>query len=568
MSFSQHAVTQEQQEIFDYEPLDMVITAPAGCGKTEALAYRAKGLLERFDFTGNGRRLLIVSFTNQARDNVSERLKKYIRIQMLKQRVTVCNFHGLASRIIKAHGSLVGLDEAWEVASFDWTRKVTQTLDCEKTTREQVESALKDAKLNCLSDSEVMGRLQTIDGRVGQLAVSVEKMRIKNKIVTYDDQIRTALWILQDKRVTKLYQNHFFAALVDEFQDLTPQQLQFVKALCGNNISYAGDLAQSIFSFAGADADYTYREISKSIRKQVKLLRSFRSAPAVLNAVNSLSSLTGSETLITAFPAHWGSGGLSAFASFDNESDEAVWIVKMAQTFLQHCPNQRIGIIARTGFRSNAVKRILASQGVCFTDWGNGMFRPEVARTLRNICDDMEGRTFERKLEVYRYIMQRAVLTHGSSSEELEDACAWLFDQVLERKVDLSKTSEIKGSINEKKGNETIATRGGIHCLTGHAGKGQQFDWVFIVGLDRGSIPFYKANTEDEVNEEARVLSVMISRARIGFVATSTSANPFGYARDASEFLRYLQETPGFICGSDRIETWCTEADWPAIAQM
>jgi len=110
MQASAPGVTKEQQEIFDYEPYGMVITAPAGCGKTEALAYRAKGLLERYDFSGNGRRLLITSFTNQAKDNINERLKKYIGVQTLREHVTVCNFHGLASRIIKSHGQLIGIE--------------------------------------------------------------------------------------------------------------------------------------------------------------------------------------------------------------------------------------------------------------------------------------------------------------------------------------------------------------------------------------------------------------------------------------------------------------------------
>lgn len=570
-----HEVTDEQQEIFDYKPFGMVITAPAGCGKTEALAYRAKGLLERYDFSGNGRRLLIVSFTNQARDNINERLKKYIDAKTLREHVTVCNFHGLAARIIKAHGDVVGIDKTWEVAGFDWIRRTVQTLNCSRETRERVEAALQSAKLASLSDGEVMQSLQeqAEAGAVGQLAMAIESDRVEARIVTYDDQIRTALWVLRDNKVAQLYQNHFFAALVDEFQDLTPQQLQLVKALCGDNISYAGDLAQSIFSFAGANPVYTYQEISKSANKQIKLLKSFRSAPAVLNAVNSLSEMTHSEQLVAAFPDHWGDGGLSAFASFPDEGAEAKWVVKMAQTILQLCPNQRVGIIARTGFRIKGIKDVLASNNVQYTDWSSGIFRPEIARALRRTCDDLLSRAangvdFENRLDIYRYIVERTTLPQDNAHEELEDACAWLFDRVLERDTNLSQASEIRESICERRSNESFATCKGIHCLTGHAGKGQQFDWVFVVGLDNGSIPFYRASTEQEIEEEARVLSVMISRARIGFVATSAKINPYGYTRRPSDFLSSLQRTPGFIFGSDCVEDWCAKADWQSISKM
>lgn len=565
--FSSHNdVTKEQQVIFDYRPLGMVITAPAGCGKTEALAYRAKGLLDRFDFSGNGRKLLIVSFTNQARDNISERLKKYIGIQALRQHAVVCNFHGLATRIINAHGSIVGLDGEWTIANYDWIKRIARSLKCSKNTKEEVLSALQKAKLKCINDDDMMAELQALDGLVGNLATSVEKSRIKEKIVTYDDQIRTALWILQDERVAKLYRNHFFAAIVDEFQDLTSQQLLLVETLCGENVTYAGDLAQSIFSFAGADAQYTYQKITKSGRMQIELLKSFRSAPAVLNSVNSLASLTDSKGLTAAFPERWGSGGFSSVASFDNQDNEAEWVVRKCHLILRHCPNQRIGIIARTAFRAFSVKHTLTSQGIGFTDWGDGLFRSETAKILRSICDDISDKSFEKNLDLLLYIKQRAAAIQDTPSEELVDACGWLFDQVM--RSGLSGIPDIKKRINEQRGNETIASRGGIHCLTGHAGKGQQFDWVFIIGLEQGTIPFYKAQSDDEKLEEARVLSVMISRARIGVITTYASSDTYGHDKAPSEFLSYLREAPGFLSDRRQIESWFAQADWPTIETM
>ena len=249
MTSTEYVMTQEQQGIFNYRPLNMVITAPAGCGKTEALAYRAKGLINRYDFAGNGRKLLVVSFTNQAKDNISERIKKHIGLQTMRQHVTVCNFHGLSARIINAHREMIGLDDEWTVASFDWIGRFMQSLNCDRKVKMQAREALQKIKLECLTDKEVKAKIQTIYGQVGNLAQIIEKERIKEKIITYDDQIRTALWILQNKNVAKLYRNHFFAALVDEFQDLTHQQLRLVQALCKDRVTFAGDLANVSINF-------------------------------------------------------------------------------------------------------------------------------------------------------------------------------------------------------------------------------------------------------------------------------------------------------------------------------
>lgn len=572
MQSNSYEVTAEQQEIFDYEPFGMVITAPAGCGKTEALAYRAKGLLERYDFSGNGRKLLIVSFTNQARDNISERLKKYIGVRMLREHVTVCNFHGLSSRIIKAHGQLIGIGSDWTLANVDWVGRELRAGGYSRDDANQVKLVMRDAKLTCLTDEAVKKQLEGVAGQVGKIALSIEKKRINEKIISYDDQIRVALWLLRDPRVVALYRNHFFAALVDEFQDLTPQQLRFLQTLCGENITFAGDLAQGIYSFAGANIAFVQKEIAKGPSRQIKLLKSFRSAPAILNAINSLSPLTGSEHLSAAFPSRWGSGGAAGFASFDDENLEAEWIVGMSKFILRHCPHQRIGIITRSDYRAYTTKRMLTRSGIEYIDWGNGIFRPKVAGVLRAICSDIQSCSFANNLEVLQYIQQRAATYHVGQTEGLEEGCGWLFDQLFQRSFDLSKVREIEGKITVRRGNETIATHEGIHCLTGHAGKGQQFDWVFVIGLEDGTIPDFRARNPESKREEARVLSVMISRARIGIFGTYTKGrvDKWGnyHKNTPSEFIGYLNRVPGSLCGRRNIETWCSKADWPAISLM
>lgn len=565
MLSNDHEMTPEQQEVFDFRPLDLVITAPAGCGKTEALAFRAKGILERYNFTENDRRLLIISFTNQAKDNIGERLKQHIDAQRLRQHITVCNFHGLAGRIIRAHGNMIGLDSCWTIANFDWVGRFARTLNCSRKTQEQAKLALQHIKINSTTDSEVMNKIQTIEGNIGLYARKIEEARVNEKVITYDDQIRVALWILRDARVMRIYRNHFLAALVDEFQDLTHQQLDLVRSLCGKNVTYAGDLAQSIYSFAGADAKSTFQEITKNGIKQIKLLKSFRSSPAVLNAVNSLSPLTGCDHLLAAHPKHWGDGGIFSFASFHNEENESDWIAHICKSILNHCPNHRVGIITRTAYRADKIKQTFKTREIEYIDWGDGRFESKTAATLQAVCDVMPDKLPDSMSECFSLIRQKAIAIQGSTSEDLEDGCGWLFDQII--RANGSGLSEIRRRIGKRNGSETIATHHGVHCLTGHAGKGQQFDWVIIAGLEQGSIPDYRAKSPEELNEEARVLSVMISRARIGAITTA-SAIVRRHRKEKSQFLSYLRKTPDFLYGQSNINSWFTEADWSIIARM
>lgn len=88
-----------------------------------------------------------------------------------------------------------------------------------------------------------------------------------------------------------------------------------------------------------------------------------------------------------------------------------------------------------------------------------------------------------------------------------------------------------RGQEWKERGNETIATHEDVHCLTGHAGKGQQFDWVFVLGLEDGTIPDFRAKSPESECEEARALSVMISRARIGVFGTYTKGKDYRWGK-------------------------------------
>lgn len=111
--------TQKQIDIRDTRVLDLLVVAPAGCGKTEALALRIQGLLQRGDVAAP-KKILATTFSNRARDNIRERLRYYLAPSVMRDRVTVSNFHGLAARLIRAHGNVIGLSEELLLPESDW----------------------------------------------------------------------------------------------------------------------------------------------------------------------------------------------------------------------------------------------------------------------------------------------------------------------------------------------------------------------------------------------------------------------------------------------------------------
>jgi DNA helicase-2/ATP-dependent DNA helicase PcrA len=81
-----------------------------------------------------------------------------------------------------------------------------------------------------------------------------------------------------------------------------------------------------------------------------------------------------------------------------------------------------------------------------------------------------------------------------------------------------------------------------MHVLTGHKGKGQEFDWVVVIGLETGHIPDFRTATAAETAEELRILHVMVSRARYGLILTFCRRDGWRTAT-ASPWLEVLRAT-------------------------
>lgn len=111
--------TAAQVQVRDHESLALLLVAPAGCGKTETLAIRVAGLIETGRIT-SPQRILVTTFTNRAKDNLRDRLRDYVTYDAQRKHVTVMNFHGLAARLIRAHGAVIGIDSEIELPESDW----------------------------------------------------------------------------------------------------------------------------------------------------------------------------------------------------------------------------------------------------------------------------------------------------------------------------------------------------------------------------------------------------------------------------------------------------------------
>ena len=123
--------TPSQQDAIDARGGSIIVSAAAGSGKTRVLVERVIGLLTNKDAPTDADRLLIVTFTKAAAEEMRGRISSAIdellikepdntalrRQQLLLMNADICTIHSFCSRIIRENFYLLDIDQDFRIAS-------------------------------------------------------------------------------------------------------------------------------------------------------------------------------------------------------------------------------------------------------------------------------------------------------------------------------------------------------------------------------------------------------------------------------------------------------------------
>lgn len=512
-----------------------MIIAPPGCGKTEVLAHRANHLIQSLR---PNQRILALTFTNRAKANLEERLRAVLGYARMRRYLTVRNFHGHATQVVLAHGRTIGLDlGSLLLPKTSTLRRALEATGEDRDTRNAVEDLLGQVKRAPLTDPEVLAVLAQRSAAPGAaLAQRLEKERQAANQLHYDDLLRHAQRLLQIPAVGHLYRCHFGAVLVDEFQDLSLQQLDLARLSCSERQTYAGDPLQGIFSWAGAEPAKVEREIRTLCGEPILLRESYRSSPGVLATVNSMSKPLGAAAdLVSANPEQWAGGGCSAALAVRDRAAEALAVAALSQTILTRDPSASVGVISRAAWRRENIDSALSGQAdFTVRRWDLALEDPRIVALIRETVASLpRGATVDAARDA---VLDAVDPADVDTLEQVDDAFVAL------RQTQAGTARAALRSIRVSDPKQAVGP--GVHLLNAHTGKGQQFDWVFVIGLEEGHLPGKKSNQGTALIEEQRVLLVMLSRARHGLVVSRVQMNDgrFGpYAATQSRWWNILR---------------------------
>lgn len=564
----------EQREVATALHGPVCVLAGAGTGKTRAITHRIAygvraGILQPTS-------VLAVTFTNRAAGEMRGRLR-----QLGAGGVQARTFHSAALRQLQyfwpkaVGGDLPRLVERKVQLVAEAAARCRIRLD--RNELRDVTSEIEWSKVTQTVPADypaVVAKTQRDAPRdpaeISQIYAMYEQLKRDRSVIDFEDVLLLTVAILQDRHdiadhVRRQYQ-HF---VVDEYQDVSPLQQRLLDLWLGDRdtLCVVGDASQTIYSFTGATPDHLLNFRTRHPNATVvKLVRDYRSTPQVVHLANGLLGQARGRAAEHRLElvSQREPGPEPAYTEYADEPAEAEGTARRVRDLIAAgVPAGEIAVLYRVNSQSEVYEQALADAGVPYQLRGAERFfeRAEVreagvalrgaARAGGNdsLLDDAEGLSAE----------VRAVLsTKGWTTEppagsgavrdrwESLAALVRLAEDFEQAKPDAT-LSDLVAELDERAAAQHAPTVQGVTLASLHSAKGLEWDAVFLVGLTEGMMPITYAKTDEQIEEERRLLYVGVTRARLHLsLSWSLSRSPGGRAgRRPSRFLNGLR--PGSV---------------------
>ena len=507
------------------------ILAGAGTGKTRTITHRiAYGVLVGAVIPGQ---LLAVTFTQRAAGEMRGRLRE-LGVAGVQART----FHAAALRQLRYFWPrLVGgelpavVDRKAPLVAQALSRHGQRT---DRATVRDVTGELEWAKASMISAERYVAQAARAGRQtplapelVATICTTYEEVKRAAGRVDFDDLLLImAAGIEAHRDVAEEVRARYRHFVVDEYQDVNPLQQRLLDAWLGerDDVCVVGDASQTIYTFNGASPAYLVDFDRRYPRATVvRLERDYRSTPQVVELANTV--IAGARGAVAAarlcLVGQRPPGPAPRLQQYDAEPTEATAVAATCRRLVDEGTDPaEMAVLFRTNAQSAAYEQALADAEVPYLVRGGERFfdRPEVRRAM--ILLRGAARSGDEAGDLPRVVT--AVLSSagfsvdsppaGGAAREQWEALAALVR--LAGETPTASTEDFVAELAERAQHQHAPPVRGVTLASLHAAKGLEWDAVFIVGLTDGMLPISFATTDEQVEEERRLLYVGITRAR------------------------------------------------------
>jgi DNA helicase-2/ATP-dependent DNA helicase PcrA len=562
-------LNQEQKKIVeDTEGVKLVVSGP-GTGKTTTVTHFLANLL------ATGKKpdeILAVTFTVKAAREMKERVR--VLTSVWPDVSTIHSFARSVLCIFPPKGFTADFSIIDE--KFQWRL---------------IERLLAKAKLS-MHPQEVKELLtlarNTRDNRI------LEKRKLSGLYNEYMQELRSnnsmdfdalqtwAAWTFENNPdALELYRDKYYYILIDEFQDTSQIQYALLRPLVANNLLCVGDFDQSIYGFRGADVNLIlnlkndYPDLTTHFLKE-----NYRSTKTIVKAANALIVNNKKRQQKPHFTNRPEGKGIICKPCAD-PSTEAEYIAREIQDSVQDGDARwaSFAVLYRNNILSVPIAKALSKRKIPFQIIGDKDFfdLPEIKNILcffRLLAqpDDQESKgdaisvlnnlgvrasraelpSLLKHLDFQGDLVgiYNAILEQTGMMKELERNTSQSGLNALENVKELEnilidmENKNLEAFLYDIEETRSSDKKDAVNLLTIHKAKGLEFETVFICALDDDTLPNYKSQNREAIEEERRLLYVALTRAKNRLYLTYPRKKTVKKAKirlSPSRFMRELE---------------------------
>jgi len=360
-------LNEEQKKVVLSNGKPLLVVAGAGSGKTKTIIHKALYLIFNQEYKIRGSRLLMITFTNKAANEIKERIQKYANLLGKDINIEwVGTFHSVASRIIRKHHAIFGLSNDFRVLDEEDSIKLFKSILKDQDIKKDEAKKLYIAVNQAIEGIRFLDEDNKFDRKVLELKDIFLNAMIETSAVTFSYLMGAFKDMLQkDGAFRNYYQNFFDYIIVDEFQDTNTTQYEIIKHISKkDNICVIGDPNQCIYEWRMAHPDNIISFIEDYNPEIIKLNINYRSSSEILSLANDVlkNSKAKWKELVPILKSHKKENQAHpkpVITFHPNEEKEAEWIAKKIEELSKSVPLEEIAILVRVNYITNFLEQAL-----------------------------------------------------------------------------------------------------------------------------------------------------------------------------------------------------------------
>ncbi|PIR43188.1 ATP-dependent DNA helicase PcrA [candidate division WWE3 bacterium CG10_big_fil_rev_8_21_14_0_10_32_10] len=602
-----NSLNPEQKKAAEHNTGPALVLAGPGSGKTRVLTHRIANLIDTENALPS--QIMAITFTNKAASEMKNRVKL-----LTKQNCPnwIGTFHSLCARILRIDGKYIGIESNFNIYDTDDSTTLIkniieeQKISTTKIKPSAVLSTISGAKNELIRPKEYVnfarGYFQENVAKI--YPIYQKKLESANSLDFADLIYKTIELFDSEPGVLEKYNRNFKYVLVDEYQDTNRAQYTLASYLAKshNNLFVVGDMAQSIYSWRGAD----YRNIINFKKdypntKVYNLAQNYRSTKVIVEAAKELIKKNRNNINLELWTENIDGEKITLYEA-GTEKEEAKYVCdKIKESGLSY---DSIVVLYRTNAQSRNIEDEFVKRGVPYRLIGGIKFygRKEIKdvisflKVIYNPKDTIAWqriinipprgigpKTFSQiedsgfnldliyektKIDYKKLINKKDKLTTLEILEKILKKTSYIRylqsqneedEKILERIENIKELKSVAQELptldeflenvalveadseSEGFGNDNQK----VTLMTLHAAKGLEYKLVFIVGMEEGLFPHSRSLEDaEQLEEERRLCYVGITRAEQKLHMTYARRRLFFGRTNANMISRFISEIP------------------------